>query len=278
MLEVCENYANKYNICFSTDPNPKKSKSKCIFMIGDKRHLTRPAPLLLEGRELPWVETATHLGHELHESGNMEHDAKIKRAEFISKSVELRETFGFASPVEVLRALKLYCSSFYGSMLWDLTGEGASQVFNAWNTAIKLTWSCPRETRTYLVQQVLSSGLDSARTDILVRYAKFVRSLRSSTSKEVSMLANLVARDIRTTTGSNLKLIEEASGLCVWTTGQAKLREAVIANEIVIVEEMDKWRIPLLGKLLGQWQEWSYLGEEVEMTRTSKLVDSLCIN
>ena len=107
MLEVCENYASNYNICFSTDPDPVKSKSKCIFMVGNKRNLPRPAPLLLEGTELPWVETATHLGHELHQSGNMEHNAKVKRADFISKSVEVRESFGFASPVEIRRKLKI---------------------------------------------------------------------------------------------------------------------------------------------------------------------------
>ena len=27
MLEVCETYARNYNICFSTDPDPVKSKS-----------------------------------------------------------------------------------------------------------------------------------------------------------------------------------------------------------------------------------------------------------
>ena len=79
MLEVCENYAKTFNISFSTDPNPAKSKSKCIFMVGKSKNVTKPAALLLEGRELPWVESATHLGHELHQSGTMEHDAKIKR-------------------------------------------------------------------------------------------------------------------------------------------------------------------------------------------------------
>ena len=61
----------------------------------------------------------------------MEHDAKVKRAEFIDQSVETKGTFKFASPVEVLHALKVYCSSFYGCMLWDLAGVGACQVFNA---------------------------------------------------------------------------------------------------------------------------------------------------
>ena len=72
MLDVCENFATRYNICFSTDPIPSKSKSKCIYMVGNKKKLVKPLPLMLGGKELPWVETAAHLGHELHESGIME--------------------------------------------------------------------------------------------------------------------------------------------------------------------------------------------------------------
>jgi hypothetical protein len=131
MLDKCEEYAAANNIMFSTDPDPIKSKTKCIFVCGDKKNLSKPAPLSLCGRDLPWVPTATHLGHELSETGSMEQDAKVKRATFISRSVEIRETFKFASPVEVLHAMKVYCSSFYGCMLWDLAGEGATQVFNS---------------------------------------------------------------------------------------------------------------------------------------------------
>ena len=276
MLQVCDDYAVKYNISFSTDPNPSKSKSKCIFMVGDRKNMVKPAPLMLAGRELPWVQTATHLGHELHESGKMEHDAKIKRAEFIDKSVEIRETFKFASPVEILRALKIYCSSFYGSMLWDLTGEGACQVFNAWTTAVKLSWDCPRDTRTYLVQQVLSCDQTTAKADVLTRYGKFFKGLRASTSKEVATMANVVSRDIQTTTGKNLRLIETSSGLSAWDAGQDKLKEAVRMKEAVSVDEVDRWRIPYLCKLLAQKQELSYLGEEVE--EISSLINSLCIN
>ena len=97
----------------------------------------------------------------------------IKRAVFIDKSVEVRKMFEWASPAEVLQALKIYCSDFYGSMLWDLGGDKADQVFNAWDTAVKLTWSCPRCTRTYLLQHVLSPDMFSARTDVLGRYGKF---------------------------------------------------------------------------------------------------------
>ena len=257
-------------------PCPSKSKSKCIYMVGSKKNMVRPAPLLLPGRELPWVSTATHLGHELHESGNMEHDTKIKRAEFIDKSVEVRGVFNFASPVEILKALKIYCSSFYGSMLWDLAGDGASQVFNAWTTAVKLSWDCPRDTRTYLVQQVLSCGQTSAKSDLLARYAKFFRSLRSSTSREVATMAHLVSRDIQTTTGRNLKLVESTSGLSAWDISQDKLREALRKQEVITVVEGDQWRIPYLEKLLEQRQEIKYAGEDVK--DIDSLISSLCIN
>ena len=86
-------FAKSYNISFSTDPNPKKSKSKWIFVIGKKRALQKLAPLIVCGNELPWVESATHLGHELHESGQMDHDVTAKRAQFINKSVEIRNIF-----------------------------------------------------------------------------------------------------------------------------------------------------------------------------------------
>ena len=80
MLDKCQEYASEHNIMFSTDPNPNKSKTECIFVCGTKKNLVKPAPLTLCGTELPWVSTATHLGHELHETGSMEHDALVTNA------------------------------------------------------------------------------------------------------------------------------------------------------------------------------------------------------
>ena len=80
-----------------------------------------PVPFMLDGKLLPWLASATHIGHELHESGSMDLDTKMKKAEFIGKSTEIRETFNFASPVEVLKAVKLFAGDLYGAMLWDLS-------------------------------------------------------------------------------------------------------------------------------------------------------------
>ena len=110
----------------------------------------------------------------------MEHDATVKKAQFIQKSVEVRTMFSWAPPHEILTALKTYCSSFYGSMLWDLGGSAAKQVYTSWDVAVKFSWECPRETRTFLLQQVLRCGQTSAKTDIICRYPKFFRGLRRS--------------------------------------------------------------------------------------------------
>ena len=208
----------------------------------------------------------------------MEYDAKVKRATFINRSVEVRETFKFASPVEVLHSLKVYCSSFYGCMLWDLAGNGAEQVFNAWTTAVKLSWAVPRATRTYLVQQVLSAGLTSAKVDILARFGNFFRSLRLSPCYEVAVMANLVGRDIRSITGSNIRLVQDSSGLDPWVTSPAHLKAGLIAKQQVNIEREDMWRVKYLGTLLGQRQELHYLGYETEKLRVNELIDSLCLN
>jgi hypothetical protein len=65
MLKCCEEYALQHNLEFSTDPDPNKSKSKCIYFKGKVRNRELPDHLVLK---LPWVEKAEHLGHLLHQS------------------------------------------------------------------------------------------------------------------------------------------------------------------------------------------------------------------
>ena len=57
MLDVVENFAAKYNITFSTEPEPAKSKSKCTHMIGRRCALAKPHHLSCHGGHLQqtWV-------------------------------------------------------------------------------------------------------------------------------------------------------------------------------------------------------------------------------
>ena len=259
----------------STDPDPGKSKTKCIFVCGKSVGLSKPTPLLLDGKELPWVATASHLGHELHESGGMDHDASTKRAQFISKSTDIRETFNFASPVEILQAVKVFAGDMYGGNLWHLRGNQANQVFLSWNTCVKLAWNVPRNTHTYFVERILSCGISHIRNDILSRYVTFLKSLRHSPSVEVSVVVNLVSRDIRTTTGSNLDLIKELTGLDPWecTSREVKM---VLAETYKEMNNHDMWRIPYLGKLLALRGELH--SQLLDTNDVTNLINSVCVN
>ena len=276
MLEEVEAFAEESNVTFSTDPVPAKSKCKCIFMVGNKRYLVKPAPLNLCGRELPYVKQADHLGNMITEQGDMEHDAAIKRAKFIRSSVEIREVFKFAAPSEVIKAMKIYSNSFYGSCLWDLAGEKAGQVYNAWNTSVKLAWGCPQQTRTYILQKLLNCGYTSARVDMLTRFAKFFHGLRCSASHEVQVLSRFVARDIQS--GQNLSLIHEVSQFNRWSASFRKLKERLVDAEQVEVPAQDRWRLPYLCSLLSQRGMAHNMAMDDEEQTLTDLIDSLVIN
>ena len=88
MLEVCEVYAAEHNLVFSTDPIPAKSKSKCVYFCGRPGKVKYPQPVQLEGKDLPWVESADHLGHTLSQLTNMGKDCQRARGTFIRKTIE----------------------------------------------------------------------------------------------------------------------------------------------------------------------------------------------
>ena len=80
------------------------------------------------------------------------HDATVKLAMLISKSVEVRDSFSFASPPSVLRALQVYCTSYYGSLAgWDLDGPEAKKFYGVWMLNILLSHILPRAAHRYFL-------------------------------------------------------------------------------------------------------------------------------
>ena len=205
MVTVCERYGKSHNMVFSTDPVPAKSKTKCMLICGKNRVAKYPDPVILDGQCLPWVETALHLGHTLHQNGSMHQDAKIRRAIFIDRSVEVREKLHFAEPAEVLRAISVYCCDGYGAMLWPLESDQAQQYFRAWNTAVKLTYGVTRKTFTYLVEGFLAGSETSLRNQVVGRYPGFLQSLLQSPSLEVQVLSRVAVADPSSTTRKNIE-------------------------------------------------------------------------
>ena len=95
----------------------------------------------------------------------------------------------------------------------------------------------------------------------------------------MTVLANLMARYVRSTMGKNIRLITEFSGRDPWTDSpvSVSLKAGLVAAETVDIPDADKWRVSYLGLFLEQRQKWHYLGAEEEEANLQKLVASLCI-
>ena len=93
------------------------------------------------------------------------------------------------------------------------------------------------------------------------------------------ILARLVAKDLRTTTARNMRLLEEETGGLTWAAPGGRIRE-VLAEREPTVPGVDAWRIPYLGRLLEERDVLAYQGEELceEVDRIQDLIDSLCSN
>ena len=173
--------------------------------------MTKPDPLTLLSQNLPWVASADHLGHVLHQSGKMDQDAAVKRARFIDKTIGIRESFSFAYPDQVIRAVQVYACDGYGSMLYDFSSFSCESLFKSWNTCVKL------------------------------------KLLFESSSREVRHLARIVSRDIRSVTCRNVLLLKEATGLSPWDYSKRRIEDRLRKK---ILPEKDEWRPGLLLKLL----------------------------
>ena len=89
------------------------------------------------------------------------------------------------------------------------------------------------------------------------------------------MLVHIVARDLRTTTGSNLQLVRDLTGLDPWSCLGSEVKK-VMAEKLAVVPEQDGWRLPYLGRLLEQRGELYYEMEDTD--ELTELIDSLCVN
>ena len=63
MVNTCQEFASLKNLTFSTNPDPEKSKTKCLVFSKKQQDRLNVAPINLNGDPLPWVTSVKHLGN-----------------------------------------------------------------------------------------------------------------------------------------------------------------------------------------------------------------------
>ena len=109
---------------------------------------------------------------------------------------------------------------------------------------------------------LLDCGISNLKADIYARNVKFLKAQQTSPSSEVRVVGNMVSRDVRTTTGGNIALIERETGLPLKSTSGKVVRETMYKSKKPHPKQEDIWRIPFLWKLLAERGEKHFKMEE----------------
>ena len=174
-----------------------------------------------------------------------EQDIIVKKAQFISKSIELNQEFAFANSRTKFDINRIYNSHFYGSPLWDLGGKSVINYESTYNKGIKVTFDLPVETHRNLIVPV--SRHPHLRQTLVSRFLGFVDQIKASKKIIPKMLLNHIMYDVRSTTGKNLRTIllqtekDEVKDL-----GKSDARDLSYHP----LGEEEKWKDELLNELI----------------------------
>ena len=118
---------------------------------------------------------------------------------------------------------------------------------------------------------MIGGDLPPVKKKLMCHFVNFFQKLRKSPLREVRILASLAGRDRLSVTGKNLAMLEEEFGLDPWTQTGNMFKGNYKGYSI---PDADKWRLPLLQKLITQRRDMLACDEEVE--NITELIDSLC--
>ena len=265
MIKLAESYFSSHGLRFSTDPDPNKSKTKCIAWLKRPRPL---APMKLCGRQLPWVDKVVHLGMTLtNKSDILDTDMNIKKARYVSRNIELNQEFHFASPETKLKINELYNSSWFGSVMYKLYGPEAVKLESAYNRSIKIMMDLPLGTHRGLIEPV--SRRRHLKKSLSQRFVSMTEKMRKSKKPILRVLLSEIEHDVRSITGGNLRML-------MIQLKKSDIRQIAPSDTESLpyfdMAEDEEWRIQMLRHLLEERESGPLDAEDMEW------MEYLCCN
>ena len=195
---------------------------------------------------LPWTDKFKHLGVTMGDRiDGCSLDMNIKKAQYISKNIELNQEFHFSHPYTRLKLNSIYNSHCYGSPLWDLFGACAVQLESSYNRSVKVMLDLPYATHRSLIEPLTNEV--HLRIVLVKRFLSFIQKIKSSGKPPLVMLLSEAISDARSTTGSNMRNI-------MLTVGKTTVNDVDITDvnnfKYFEIDAKDKWRIPFAREII----------------------------
>ena len=182
MLDICENYANNYNITFNA------KKSQLLYFSYNNETASNYAKLSMKnGNSIPYVSECTYLGTKLYTDV---HCNVVNNAvqELNRKTNYLLADFSFSKSETLSKLYNSYCMNMYGSQLWQYNKLlRMSPLYIAWRKCIRRIWRLHYRTHNELIHHINNS----LPIDIILekRCIKFIWNLMNS---EYPLFVNIV--------------------------------------------------------------------------------------
>ena len=248
MVDLCHDFAARKNLKFGTNPNPDKSKTKCIVFSKVKKDQLHLQPVLLNDDPLPWVTQVKHLGNLLQSDNSMSIDISQKRGKYIGKVNSLLQEFHFVKPEILTKLINLYATSFYGSGTWDIFSKDCEKLYKSWNVTIRQVFNLDWSTHRYLIEHV--SGCLHPKVMLAGRYVTFHKSLVNCSKFPVRFLSRINEKDKRSVLGRTLQSILEHCELPESSLEHLNAKLVKQKFRYFQVPVNDKWKLPVLSELL----------------------------
>ena len=279
MLKICEKFASSHSMQFSTDPDPSKSKSKCLFF-SKSRSCNAIENVVLNGDNLPWVTSAKHLGNLLSSKLNTSFsspetktDLLCKRAILFDKVHQVMQQFGYLEPEMIVKLLSVYSTALYGSTLWQLNSAEHLQLNKSWNTAIKMIWELPHATHTKFVESL--SPVPHLESVLAGRYIGFANSLLCSSNPILGLLFTSCKQNISSQTGQNVKYLLDKYKM-ESLVDLVKEKNSLKRGRVYPLQDVEAWKIPII-KELALLQK-GQLEIDFDPTELEEILGQICTN
>ena len=132
---------------------------------------------------------------------------------------------------------KIFNTHFTGSPLWNLFSDEAVQLESSYNTSVKVMFDLPYDTHRCLIEPITESR--HVRIILMKRFLNFIEQIRKSSKQLPKKMLSIIRRDVRSTTGSNLRQI-------LLQTKKAHVEHLKSSDIMEIkyhpIKEEDKWK------------------------------------
>ena len=229
---------------FGTNPEPSKSKTKCIIFLSKPKDHIGVANITLDGVPLPWVRSVSHLGCTLDSENTMKQDIALKHGRYVGKVNSLLQEIHFADKDIILKLLNTSTTSFYGSPLWDLYSASCDKLYKSWNVTMRNVLDVDRRTHRYFLHGLTEQV--HPKVMLASQLVSFYKAQLSSPKFRMRFLVHLAVNDKRTVLGSNLERIAGECGC-----GIEQLTSKVVKSRLgyVNVPNDQEWRVHLASEL-----------------------------